>query len=113
MKIDRVKTLATPTDRSGTTVRFGITPVRAAALLLVDDAGKPLPVGSLVRVNGRAGERTLVGFDGAAYLETLEARNTLEVQTPDGRCRATFEYKKVGAGIPQIGPLRCATETRP
>ncbi|RYF32499.1 MAG: fimbrial biogenesis outer membrane usher protein [Comamonadaceae bacterium] len=113
VKIDRVKTLATPTDRSGTTVRFGITPIRAAALLLVDDAGKPLPVGSLVRVNGRAGDRTLVGFDGAAYLETLEARNTLEVQTPDGRCSASFEYKKVGAGIPQIGPLRCTRESRP
>lgn len=112
VKIERVKTVATPSDRAGTLVRFGITPVSAAALLLVDEAGKPLPLGSRVRVNGQGGEPALVGFDGAVYLESLEARNTLDVQTPGGRCRASFDYRKDGAGIPQIGPLRCAREAK-
>jgi len=85
--------------------------VNAAALLLVDEAGKPLPVGSRVRIN-RQGEPALVGFDGAVYLESVEARNTLDVQTPGGHCRASFDYRKDGAGIPQIGPLRCATEAK-
>lgn len=110
VRIERVKTVATPSDRAGTMVRFGITPINAAALLLVDEAGKPLPLGSRVRVNGGTGEPALVGFDGAVYLESLQPHNTLEVQTPGGRCRASFDYRKDGAGIPQIGPLRCIRE---
>ncbi|HWT17544.1 MAG TPA: FimD/PapC C-terminal domain-containing protein, partial [Variovorax sp.] len=59
------------------------------------------------------GEPALVGFDGAVYLESLEPRNTLDVQTPGGgRCRASFDYRKDGAGIPQIGPLRCIREAK-
>ncbi|WP_235505808.1 fimbria/pilus outer membrane usher protein [Variovorax sp. Root411] len=112
VRIERVKTVATPSDRAGTLVRFGITPVSAAALLLVDEAGKPLPLGSRVRANAQDGEPALVGFDGAVYLESLEARNTLDVQTPGGHCRASFDYRKDGAGIPQIGPLRCAREAK-
>lgn len=108
VRIDRVKTLATPSDRAGTLVRFGITPISAAALILVDEAGQPLPLGSRVRANGRAGEPALVGFDGAVYLEALVPRNTLDVEMPNGHCRASFDYRKDGAGIPQIGPLRCA-----
>ncbi|MFH0130941.1 fimbria/pilus outer membrane usher protein [Variovorax sp. VaC1] len=112
VKIERVKTVATPSDRSGTLVRFGITPVSAAALLLVDEAGKPLPLGSRVRANGQDGEPALVGFDGAVYLESLQAHNTLDVQTPGGACRTRFDYRKDGAAIPQIGPLRCTREAK-
>ncbi len=111
VKIERVKTVATPSDRSGTMVRFGITPVSAAALLLVDEAGKPLPLGSRVRANGQDGEPALVGFDGAVYLESLQAHNTLDVQTPGGACRTSFDYRKDGVAIPQIG--RCAAPGRP
>lgn len=112
VRIERVKTIATPSDRAGTLVRFGITPVSAAALLLVDEAGKPLPLGSRVHANAQGGEPALVGFDGAVYLESLQPRNTLDVQTPSGRCRASFDYRKEASGIPQIGPLRCAKETK-
>jgi len=112
VRIERVRTLATPSDRAGTLVRFGITPISAAALLLVDEAGKPLPLGSRVRANGQGGEPALVGFDGAVYLESLQPHNTLDVQTPGGACRSSFDYRKEGAAIPQIGPLRCAREAK-
>lgn len=112
VRIERVKTLATPSDRAGTLVRFGITPIRAAALTLVDEAGKPLPVGSLVRVNDQTAA-AMVGFDGAAYVDTLNAHNTLYVQTPSGGCRASFDFHKEGDVIPQIGPLRCIKEATP
>jgi len=109
VRIDRVKSVATPTDRAGTMVEFGIRPVQAAALILVDEQGKSLPIGSSVRANGR-GASALVGYDGATYLDTLEDRNTLEVQTPEGRCVTRFEYHKDGKAIPQIGPLKCVKE---
>ena len=48
--------------------------------------------------------------DGAVYLESLAPHNTLDVQTPGGRCSARFDYRKEGSGIAQIGPLRCTRE---
>ena len=110
VRVERVKTFATPTDRAGTLVEFGIKPVRAAALILVDEKNQFLPVGSPVRANGKDGT-ALVGFDGATYVDTLEERsNTLQVQTAAGICTARFDYVKNGHGIPQIGPLRCVKE---
>ena len=107
--IDRVNAVATPTDRAGTMVRFGITPIRAASIILIDGMGKVLPLGSEVRLQGQHGEPALVGFDGAVYMETLRAHNVLDVSTPSGgTCRVSFDYRKQGDGIPQIGPLTCA-----
>jgi outer membrane usher protein len=59
-----------PSDRAGVLVRIGITPIRAASIVLVDAAGQPLPLGSLVRLPGQDGDdAALVGFDGAVYLD--------------------------------------------
>lgn len=111
MRIDRVNADATPTDRAGTLVKFALVPVRAASVILVDEAGTPLPVGSGVQVHGHAGEPALVGFDGAVYLDTLDDRNMLDVTTPTGACHVRFDYHKQGSGIPQIGPLTCRKVT--
>lgn len=108
VRLDRVKTLATPTDRAGTLVRFGITPVRAALITLVDAAGKPLPLGSLVRLQGASNlQPVLVGFDGETYLDTLNLQNVLDIETPNGVCRVNFDYPQQAEGIAQIGPLPC------
>lgn len=112
MKIDHVNVQAAPADRAGTLVRFGIKPSRSAALELVDQAGKPLPLGSQVTLRGETGEPALVGFDGEVYMDTLNPNNILDVRTPTGACTVRFDYKKQGDGIPQIGPLACVEETR-
>lgn len=113
VRLTSTKMMATPSDRAGTLVRFGITPIRAASIILVDAAGQPLSLGSLVRVKGQSGEPSLVGFDGVVYLDTLEANNVLAVETPAGVCRVSFDYHKDGDGIPEIGPLRCIKEAAP
>ena len=113
VRIDHVKTIATPSDRAGTLVRFGITPIRAASIVLVDPTGKPLPLGSSVRLQGGTGEAALVGFDGVVYLDTLQAHNMLDVTAPEGRCHVQFDYHKQGNGIPQLGPFACNKETPP
>lgn len=108
LRIARVNAIATPPDRAGTLIEFGITPVRAALVTLVDGAGKPLALGSTVRVNGTAGS-AIVGYDGEVYLDTLAAHNRLEVRTPAGACAAQFDYHKAAQGaIPQVGPLHCS-----
>lgn len=113
VRIDRVEAIATPTDRAGTMVRFGITPIRAASIILVDVAGKPIPLGSQVFVNNLSGEPAMVGYDGAVYLDTLDNHNVLRVTTPSGVCHAKFDYHKQGTSVPQIGPLNCITEVSP
>lgn len=114
MRVDHVDINATPTDRAGTLVDFGIAPERAASIILVDAAGKPLPLGSTVRIHDRSGAPAWVGYGGEVYLDTLEAHNVLDVTTPDGgSCRAAFNFRKHGNGIPQIGPLTCRKETPP
>lgn len=107
LSIDHVIADATPTDRAGTLVKFDIAQVRSASVILVDAQGKPLPVGSAVHQQGHTGEPALLGFDGAVYLQTLEAHNVLDVTTPSGACRTEFDYYKQGGSIPQIGPLTC------
>lgn len=110
MRIGKVDLDATPTDRAGTLVRFGITSIRAASIILHDVTGKPMPLGSQVRLRGQSGEPALVGFDGEAYLDTLNTHNVLDVDTPAGTCHVAFDYHKQGDGIPQIGPLTCSKE---
>jgi outer membrane usher protein len=107
VRIDHVMALTTPTDRAGTLVHFGITPVRAASVTLHDDSGQPLPLGSRASLAGQAEGSALVGFDGIVYLDTLNEHNTLVVHTPTGTCRTSFDYRSDGYGIPSIGPLLC------
>jgi outer membrane usher protein len=111
--IDQVKGTATPADRAGTLVRFGIRPVRAATVVLVDAQGKPLPLGSTVRPAGATGSGSPVGYDGEVYLEGLQEHNLLHVTTPTGTCTVRFDDPGGHPGIPQIGPLPCLNEVAP
>lgn len=106
-RIDRTETLFTPTDRAGALVRFGITPVRAANVTLVDRAGQPLPLGSRVQVNGQGGPGAVVGYDGLVYLDTLDEDNALSVQTPTGACKARLAWHKPEGGGLQMERLTC------
>lgn len=112
LRIDKVSLEATPTDRAGVLVAFGITPVRSASVILVDSNNQPLPLGSQVRlVTNTEVPSTVVGFDGEVYLDTLDERNVLEVTTPeDGVCTVRFDYIKQGDEIPLIGPFTCLKE---
>ena len=107
LRIGHVDAMAAPTDRAGTLISFDIKPVNAASIILVDSTNKSLAVGSQVQLQGQSGEPALVGFDGAVYLDTLDEHNVLNVTTPSGACRASFDYHKQGDGIPQIGPITC------
>lgn len=112
LRIDKVSIDATPTDRAGVLVAFGITPVRSASVILVDKDNQPLPLGSQVRlITNTEVPSTVVGFDGEVYLDTLDERNVLEVTTPDdGVCTVRFDYTKQGDEIPLIGPFICQQE---
>ena len=96
-----------PPDRSGIVVKFPIRKTNGALLVLVDDAGRPLPVGSVATLEA-TGIAAPVGYDGQAFIENLGKRNTLVVQLPnDGRCVVSFDYTPTPGAIPKLGPLTC------
>ncbi|WP_158215402.1 fimbria/pilus outer membrane usher protein [Candidimonas nitroreducens] len=107
VKIDRVSADVVPQVGAGALVKFSIEPARAATVILHDTAGRPLPVGSTVRLNGAAAT-SMLGYDGMAYLEGLLAHDRVQVTTGDGRsCSAAFDYRHVAGKMATIGPLRC------
>lgn len=107
-----VERIATPSDRSGVHVRFEVAPVRAAVVVLHNAAGRPLPLGSRVRVGDRH-EEAITGYDGETYLEALGGHNRLRVSTPQGACSVEFDYPESSTAIPRIGPLHCREERSP
>ncbi|MGN6313294.1 MAG: fimbria/pilus outer membrane usher protein [Rhodanobacteraceae bacterium] len=108
--IARVDAEVVPSDRAGTLVKFGIEPIRGASVILHDQAGKPIEVGSSVSLEGSSAPAVVVGYDGIVYLEGLRGHNVLEVQTSHGNCTARFDYHPEGQTIPVIGPLVCREE---
>lgn len=108
-RVAEVDLFATPSDRAGARVRFALTSVQAAVLILHDTDGQPLPLGSRVLREG-SDESGVVGYDGETYLEGLETNNRLLVQTPLGGCSVEFVYPPVTAMVPRIGPLTCVLE---
>ena len=96
-----------PQDRSGVVVTFPIKISHGALLRLTDEAGTPVPVGSIATLRS-TGITVPVGYDGQAYFVDLQAHNEVSVEGPDGRrCNVGFDYKAVTGGIPTIGPLKC------
>ncbi|WP_010200571.1 fimbria/pilus outer membrane usher protein [Psychrobacter sp. PAMC 21119] len=109
LRIDKVSIKATPTDRAGVLVSFGITTVRSASVILTDSDNQPLPLGSQVQLlTNKDASSAVIGFDGEVYLDTLDEHNVLKVIMPSSdSCTVSFDYHKQGDDIPLIGPLIC------
>ena len=109
IRVDDVSLPATPRDRAGTTVRFRMSPVRAALLVLEDAAGTPLAMGSEARLAGQdaAAAPAIIGYDGELYIEGLSDRNQVRVSAETGDCTVDFALPAEAGTIPRIGPLRC------
>jgi outer membrane usher protein len=106
IEVGRTTMTVRPADRSGVSVDFGIHKVNAALITLHDRAGRPVPLGSITKIEGA--EDQPVGHDGATYVTGLKPKNRLEVALPDGtRCAVQFDFRPVSGDIPLIGPLRC------
>ncbi|WP_342324872.1 fimbria/pilus outer membrane usher protein [Kosakonia sp. BYX6] len=92
---------------SGYLVEFPMVQERVASVILHDENGEAIPVASLVDRTGKA--TAIVGYDGIAWLETLDDVNPLHVRLPEGgSCDASFtvapnpEHK-----LQTYGPLTC------
>ena len=96
-----------PPDRSGVVVKFPVRTLHAALLVLQDERGRPIPLGSTATLRS-SGAVSPVGYDGETFVEDLAAQNQLDVQLPgDGRCGVVFPFTPVKGDIPKLGPLTC------
>ena len=96
-----------PQYRSGVVVPFHVRIGHGALLRLVDKAGKPLPLGSVATLQA-TGVGVPVGYGGEAYVQDLDAHNTVNVTGPKGsRCAVSFDFTAKPNDIPTIGPLTC------
>jgi outer membrane usher protein len=93
--------------QSGYLIEFPMVQERVASVILHDEQGLAIPVGSLVERRGKA--PAVVGYDGIAWLENLENINPLIVRLPEGgECKTEFtlsanpEHK-----LQTYGPLTC------
>jgi outer membrane usher protein len=101
-----------PQDRSGIVVEFPVRVTHGALLRLVDEGGKPLPIGSVATL-AATHVAVPVGFDGEAYVQDLDRHNNLTIERLDGRrCTVTFDYTPAPGEIRTIGPLTCWESSR-
>lgn len=118
IRVDEVSQVAVPRDRAGVNVRFPMTRVRAALLVLHDADGTALPLGSRVDLSSASGDsaQATVGYDGIAYLEGLGDPGhpqQVRVRLPDdSNCTARFVLPPETDTVPRLGPLSC-TPTEP
>lgn len=95
---------------SGLLVDFPIRTVIAANILLLDESGEPLPLGSQAEER-ISGQHATLGWDGQVYFEDLQGDNQLRVRLPDGgHCNTSFSLDTSAQTLNQIGPLTCRRE---
>ena len=111
-EVSGTETTVTPYRRVAGIVNLAVkTDVQSALLILTDTNGKPLELGSELRLEGMQDPFT-VGYDGQAFVEGLKDHNMATVTLPDGRlCRAAFAYKPSPGQQVRIGPLACKPST--
>lgn len=84
-----------------------MTQTKVASVILHDEQGLDIPVGS--QVYRAMQPTTVVGYDGLAWLENLSEVNELKVVKPDGKaCRVTLTLQDNPLHkLQTYGPLIC------
>jgi outer membrane usher protein len=105
-RVPSTSQVAVPQRLAGVLVRFPVEQYAAATVILHDGAGKPLPAGTMV-TDPASGNRTVIGFDGVAFVDGLQARNRLLVGSGAARCEVAFAWHAAQGELAVIGPLAC------
>jgi outer membrane usher protein len=96
-----------PARLSGVLARFPVEQYAAASVLLQTADGKPVATGTTV-LHVESGRRSVVGFDGLAFVEYLKPDNHLLVGEGKARCAVQFSYAQdAQQALPTLGPLIC------
>ncbi|WP_445679183.1 fimbria/pilus outer membrane usher protein [Radicibacter daui] len=97
-----------PRSRSGVIVKFDIDDSARALILLVLPDGAPVPLGARL---ASPTDKSVVGYDGQAYIGGLKPHSRLSATWESGSCVAEFDLPEVPAAM--LGPYTCQPETAP
>lgn len=86
---------AVPANQGGVSISFDVEAVPPAALVMLrDEGGRFLEVGSVGWLEGMEEDLFIVGYDGLAFITGLSAFNRAIIERPNGgRCVAEFFYE--------------------
>jgi outer membrane usher protein len=82
-----------------------------ALLKVVRENGKPLPAGSVLRVEGNP-QSFPVGIDGGVYLIDLGASNRVHAQNDGQACEFDLAFQPTTEPLPNLGTFVCHEVTR-
>lgn len=107
-EVGTVRNIVAPADRAGVVVDFAVkTDTRSALVVFVWADGSFVPVGSTGLTS--LGSPFVIGYDGEAFLTGLDPKNSVFIDTPDGRqCEAAFDYTPKPGEQVVISPVVCA-----
>ena len=108
MRLERTSLSVVPQAGAGVVAGFRVERYRAATLTVVGADGKPVAVGTPVRLASAPELASIVGYDGVVFLDKLKDANDIVVGEGAKACTLHFDYQPGPAGqLPEIGPLRC------
>ncbi|BDU16232.1 fimbria/pilus outer membrane usher protein [Lysobacter auxotrophicus] len=96
-----------PRAQSGVLADFAMGRYEGATVILHDEAGAPLPVGTPVEQLD-TGESYVVGYDGEVFVPALVDQARLAATIGGVRCVATIRFDKETDVLKTIGPFTCA-----
>jgi outer membrane usher protein len=97
-------TIMAPPYRSGVIARFPVERVRSGTFRLVQDDGKPVPVGAVVTLKGA---HFPVVLDGMVYVTGYDHGMSAEANWPGGHCRFRLEPPPPDDPLPDMGTVLC------
>ncbi len=95
-----------PGWRSGIVIDFPVRQQASATLNLVLADGKPVPAGSLIRLNNSE-DNFAVGREGLTFVSGLEKENQLDVHWGDRQCQAIVPFAVSAEVTPHLGEFIC------
>lgn len=95
-----------PRTATGYVIRFPVKHQHSATAILNDAAGKPLPLSAPVK-SRRTGFESVVGHDGAIYLDSVEEGDVIEAGQGAAQCTATIHLPAAVSPQYQLGAIAC------
>jgi len=101
-----------PRSRSGVFARFPISSYQGAVVILTDEQGQPLPVGTPVTLKGET-EAQVVGYDGKVFFPQLQlGGNDVSARVGELMCSAQISYQPSDT-MRTLGPYVCHAKVSP
>lgn len=102
--IASTSTVLAPPYRSGVIARFPVERVRGGTFKLVTEDGQPVPVGAVVKFNGK---EFPVVLDGTVYVTGYDHGSAGEASWATGRCAFRLDPPPSDDPLPDLGTIRC------